>query len=273
MRVAEETQKTNWKTVGVFFLVFPLVFVGLANLLGLTALVEFTNGLINTTLLNTLLGTLLLVVGVAFWYGGLRPRDVGLVLERLPIGIGLTVFIWVVFTAIQFLYSLYVGDFSVHPDWTNPGATETFGVLLGQVFGNAPFEELAFRGFLLVQLYLLLDGKWWQDNHTARVATAIVGSSLPFALLHLPLVLWADVGLDLSHVGLVFVLGSLLALVYIRTRNIFFTIGLHAMMNFPAPVFAAHTEYEMLFQLGWVVPALLIVIAWPRLPFVDDEGP
>lgn len=38
--------------------------------------------------------------------------------------------------------------------FTNPNVV--FGEFLGQIFGNALLEKVLFRGFLLVQIYLLL---------------------------------------------------------------------------------------------------------------------
>ena len=53
----------------------------------------------------------------------------------------------------------------------------------------------------------------------------------------------------------------------IRTRNIFLTIGIHALANFLMPIFAIRPEHELLVAMGWFVPETVVVILWPMLPF------
>lgn len=182
MKIATGVTKTTWRTVGLFLLTFVLVvLLQPAGALGLMMLVDSSGGLINPTLLNGTFGILILVGGVVLWYGSLAPRDIGIVPKKLPRAVGLTAGFWFLFTAAQAVYGLTVGDLSLHPDVTGQEAITTVGLALGYIVGNAPFEELAFRGFLLVQLYLLLDGKWWQLNPSTRIVTAIIGSSLVYA--------------------------------------------------------------------------------------------
>lgn len=33
------------------------------------------------------------------------------------------------------------------------------------------------------------------------------------------------------------------------------------------PIFAIQPEHELLVALGWLVPALVVVVLWPKLPF------
>lgn len=266
MKVASGVTKTTWRTVGLFLLAFVLVvLLQPAGALGLMVLVDASGGLINPTLLNGTFGILILIGGVALWHGSLAPRDIGIVPKKLPRAAGLTAGFWLLFTATQAVYGFTVGDLSLHSNVTGQEALTTVGLALGYVLGNAPFEELAFRGFLLVQLYLLLDGEWWRSNSSARIATAIIGSSLPFTLLHIPVIILGNAGVGLWYLGLIFINAVLLCLVYIRTRNIFLAIGLHALANFPLPLLAVHDQQPLLFQFTWLVPAAVVVLLWPKL--------
>lgn len=118
-------------------------------------------------------------------------------------------------------------------------------------------------GFLFVQLSLLLNGDWWRENQSARVVAAMVGSSLPFALLHLVLVFAGEI--PLWFVGVILVYGIALCVVYWWTGNLFLAIGIHTLANYPAPALAVHDDHLWVFQLGWVVSAAVLVIVWPRL--------
>lgn len=266
MKIATGVTKTTWRTVGLFLLTFVLVvLLQPAGALGLMMLVDSSGGLINPTLLNGTFGILILVGGVVLWYGSLAPRDIGIVPKKLPRAVGLTAGFWFLFTAAQAVYGFTVGDLSLHPDVTGQEAITTVGLALGYIVGNAPFEELAFRGFLLVQLYLLLDGEWWQLNPSTRIVTAIIGSSLPFTLLHIPVVVLGDAGVGLWYLGLIFLNAVLLCLVYIRTQNIFLAIGIHALANFPLPILAVHEQHALAFQFTWLIPAAVVVLLWPKL--------
>lgn len=69
MKVTEGVTRTTWKTIGLARLAFPLGFLGLSQLFGLTVLVDLSGDLINQTLLNTVLGTLAPLAGAMFQLG------------------------------------------------------------------------------------------------------------------------------------------------------------------------------------------------------------
>ena len=79
------------------------------------------------------------------------------------------------------------GPFDANPLW-NRGATVVTGALIAQLLGNALYEEITFRGFLLPQLYLKLER--WQDRPALRIACAVLLSVAMFALIHIPIRLW-----------------------------------------------------------------------------------
>jgi len=86
----------------------------------------------------------------------------------------------------------------------------------------AVLEELVFRGYILQRLL------------PCSRALAVVGSSVAYALVHLrPPVEWPGSGLEI--VGL-FILGCVLALSYLKTRQLYAAIGLHAVLAYAARV-------------------------------------
>lgn len=273
MEAAVGVRKAGWKPVVVFLPAFFLVFLvpSVYGVLGLDRVVAVSGGLITYTLFNTWFGLLLTVGVVAIWYGGLELKDLGVNPSKIPVAVGITIGCWLLYLLAQLAGGLVFGNLTLHSTWTDPGVTATIGKAIGFFFGNAPFEELAFRGFLLVQLYLLLDGKWWQANPLGRTITAIAGSSLIFTLFHIPAFLWGGIGLQ--TLGSIFVYAVALSLVYLRTQNIFLAMGFHALANFSVPLLSIVETgpFTGYWEFAWLIPGLIIVLLWPRLPMRSDE--
>lgn len=267
MKVARGVPKAGWKPVVLLIPAFFFVFLvpSTLSMLGFDRIVAASGGLITYTLVNTWAGIAICVGGVALWYGSLCPEDIGFVPRKLPVAAAIVAGCWMVYTLAQVVAGFVVGDFSLHPTWTDPGVLGTIGEALGYFLGNAPFEELAFRGFLLVQLYLLLDSDWWQSRELVRTASAVGGSSLVFTLIHVPAFLLGGIGLETLLA--IFVYAILLSLVYLRTRNLFLAIGFHALANFSIPLFAVAETVPLPVDLSilWVIPGVLVVLAWPKL--------
>ena len=82
-------------------------------------------------------------------------------------------------------------------------------------------------------------------------------------------------GIGVEMLGAIFVYAVLLCLVYLRTQNIFLAIGFHALANFSIPLFAVAETLALPVDLSivWAIPAALIVIAWPNLPFSTPAAP
>ena len=95
-----------------------------------------------------------------------------------------------------------------------------FGELISQLFGNALFEEIVWRGFIFVQLFLLLKER---EVRRALLKALLISQGL-FALMHLPFQLiawgstWATLSFWLLATGIV---GVIFAVVYIKTGNLY----------------------------------------------------
>jgi membrane protease YdiL (CAAX protease family) len=133
------------------------------------------------------------------------------------------------------------------------------GLLLAQVLGNALFEEVGYRGFLLRQFELRLG---WVTGRRRRLAVAAALSLALFALMHVPNRLSAGfAGADLAtSVLIALALGVLLTLLYLRTGNLLLVVGVHALINTPTLLVASPASHEIVEVL-----AVLLLVAWPRL--------
>ena len=114
----------------------------------------------------------------------------------------------------------------------------------------AVLEELVFRGYVLQQLL------------ASSRRLAVFGSSLSYALVHLrPSMIWPGTALEL--IGL-WILGVVLAASYLRTKQLYLAVGLHAALAYFARVNKLLVEFTNP-SLQWLVGSNRLVngvIAW-----------
>lgn len=261
-----DVKRTTWAVIAAV-VVAASVLVGVAvaafQLDLFTPITKATGGLVNDTLVANFLLLAIIVVGIMFVWGKLGPRDVGLRREHLGTGVLMTAVLWLFaqlgIVAWQAIFGGPVGPggpLDPNPLWER-GATVAIGTLIAQLLGNALYEEITFRGFLLPQIYLKLER--WRGRPALRMAGAVALSVTMFALIHIPVRLWTGVTLaelpgSLLWVGL---LGIVYAFVYLRTGNLFFTVGAHALSNAPTMLFVGDSGYAMM------ACALIIAAVWP----------
>jgi membrane protease YdiL (CAAX protease family) len=223
--------------------------------------VAATGGLVDEALLCSAAALLVIVGGILFGTGRLRPRDVGLAVRRLPLALLITLVLWALAQLAALVVGLiHTGDVALRPAWAAGQASATVGHLMGQLLGNALFEEVAYRGFLLAQLYLLLGARsGWSP--TTRLAVAAAVSSGFFALMHIPVRLHqgaAPHDLPLNLLATV-VFGVFFCWIYLQTRNLFIAIGVHALVNTPTSlVECALSPQHVLYALVFVM-----LLVWP----------
>ena len=263
----QEPRVASWSTLSwalalyltmnllVVFVLFPSGALGILS--GPTA------GLVSSTLLaNTMM--LAIVVGFLQLVGGLSAGDLGLRSTHLPLALGVTFALWLGVNLLQMAYALGKHiPVAVNPDWEKLGAPRMLGILLGQILGNALFEEIMFRGFLFQQmrLRLLRAGR----KPITALMLGLGTSQAIFAAIHVPLRL--KLGMPLSalptELALLFMLGVLLALLYWRTGNLFVAVGIHALSN--APLLAVQEQVDLSTNGAIAAGASLIVmLLWPR---------
>jgi membrane protease YdiL (CAAX protease family) len=230
----------------------------------LSPIERFTKGLLNATLMVNLVIIGLISIGLFLKPGPLRFCDVGLNFSDLRNGFLFTFTLWVIIQAIEAALSLLTtGRLTLAADWAKYGAAIIIGEVLGQLFGNALYEEVVYRGVLLPQLQLkFLHLKWLSSKPAWSVVAALVVSLILFALRHIAVRLYEGVsGLDLLiSLSFVALLGLLFALIYLRTKNLFLAIGIHALYNYPAPIFGDSNSARLIL----VLLTCLLMLLWPR---------
>jgi uncharacterized protein len=178
---------------------------------------------------------LVLVLWLLTGAARLRPFEFGWERPRIRPGLVTACGIWFAGQLVELVATVADGGAPrLSEEWSDDGWATTVGVLLAQLLGIAPAEETFFRGFLLVQLI----AKFARLSPMFAVGVAVVLSQLAFALFHVPnLVLGdsADIGPTPSAIAvqlsLFFVVGVVFGLLYLRTRNLFLVIGVHALQN------------------------------------------
>ncbi|MBZ0291973.1 MAG: CPBP family intramembrane metalloprotease [Anaerolineae bacterium] len=257
-------RQTSWWVIGLFYIAHIALALFINFVIfpsGLTDPIQrATGGLINATLLANFINLALIVFGILVILGKQRARDLGLIWRHLPGALLLTLLIWLVAQAVLVLLALAQGQpLALHPNWNQRGTTIVLGVLIGQVFGNALYEEISFRGFLLPQLYFKI-------NARPRLLIALLISQALFALMHIPnrLAFGATLAEAVSNLPMLLLLGILFALFYLVTGSIFLSIGVHALGNAATPLFASGADPSLITYLVALV-VLLILVARQRL--------
>lgn len=231
-------------------------------------LADLTAFIISGTLQAGWISIIILVGFVIFFLGRLRPYEVGLEWSRVGVGLVYTLAIWLGLHAVLLIWTHLAGALLVFAADPLP-LTSAF---LGQIAGNALAEEIVYRGFLLVQCFFLLRGKFsakkWQ-----WAAAAILLCTAIFAFSHIPNRLMKDsydsAGAVLQDQFGLFVGGTVFCLAYLRSQNLFFVVGIHALGNRPSALFAAPNEA---LPIGLVVYLLatVLLLFWPKLPLVKQ---
>ena len=194
------------------------------------------------------------VVGVIFSLGRLKPAEVGLRLDKLGEGVIVTVAVWLFMQLIEVVGDIATtGTVTIAPTWIRNGIALTLGWTAVMFLGAALYEEIAYRGFLFPQLYLRLPG-----THRLRFWIALILTQVVFAASHIPAhltlrhlsgsALWTTLALQ----GII---GALLVLLYLRTRNLWICIGIHGLANAPTPLVAGASGFETFL--------IILIIGWP----------
>jgi len=213
--------------------------------LALSRLQIWSNGWIEPLLVRSqvVLAAFLLVV---VFYGGLRVRGFGWRARDLVPGILIWFGAWSVLQLGLLAAVVRQGiPLEFHPMWTRFGLPAVLGGVLAQALGHALVEDTAFRGFFLPEIRRKLARPASVAALLGGLAVAVLGSSLLFGLAHLPTRLLLN-GLDwralLAEQGHFLAAGAALGLAAVATRNLFAVIGLHVLLNDPAPVVAVPGE-------------------------------
>lgn len=226
-----------------------------------------TGGLISPIVLAGIIELVVLVFAVMLWFGGLRPRDLGIQGAHVLNAALIALLVW---GGIQAVLSGLAAsghfDAALNPTLAH-GPGRFGGKILEATLGSAFIEEVMYRGFLVPQLYLL--ARRWSSSRRVRAAIAIGLPQLYFGLSHIPTasrmhVPAAEAAIYVVHVVLV---GLLFTALYLRTGNLFVAVVAHAMVNDPTPVFVSGPDPALVALVGVCV----LLLAWPTLHRWCDE--
>lgn len=222
-----------------------------------------TRGLVTISFLVSIaaLAVLLLVIVLA---GRIKPDDVGLNRDLVGRGVGVIAMIWGASQVIGVLPRVVANRPVLLDRAFEYGSRWEMGGQFLSALGSATMEEIALRGFLLVQLYLIFNrndrdeekGMGWATAITVVVSCLVcLPRTLPYPSLELAAI---DQGVVLA--------GSLfLSWLYLRTRNLFFIIGVHALLLAPSPIVAGPRGGGVWYQpLVVAILATLWALLWPR---------
>lgn len=227
------------------------------------ALIDGTGGWVSGTLLANVVLLLVVVCGLLGRVGGASAGDLGLRRRHVLPAVVVTLAIWLALNGSHALALLVEGDELVVPPWSEHWRART-AELLGQLLGNALFEEVMFRGVLLVQLALWLTPAEREPGRR-EVVLATVWSQVWFALQHVPNRLsfgaWQGVLDAAGDLALLWFAGVCFAAVWLRTRNLLVAVGFHALGNCPFLLFGGQGPAHP----GVMVVVLVVLIAFgPR---------
>lgn len=236
------------------------------------AVIDATGGFVNGTLLANAVQLAVVVVGWLVVVGGARALDLGLQRAALLPAALAALMMWVALHGIFALAAFVQGaSVTVAGDLAATWRAST-AQMLGQLFGNALFEEILFRGCLLGQLALWLTPP---DRMPQRreVVLATLWSQAWFAVHHVPNRLasdaWHGVAVAAGDLLLLWAAGISCAAVWLRTRNLLVAVGYHSLCNSP---------FLLLHGPGWLHPAgmavllLVLVVVGPRLRWLHARG-
>jgi membrane protease YdiL (CAAX protease family) len=122
------------------------------------------------------------------------------------------------------------GPVTFSRSWQALGVAGWTESLVPEFFGSAPSEEVYYRGLLLAQGYLV--GKRFATDRRIALEASLLVVLAWFAAVHIParLVQRAPLPLPVDVLG-TFLLGVVIALVDLRTGNLFPAVGVHALRN------------------------------------------
>jgi uncharacterized protein len=232
----------------------------------LKLLVAPTYGLVTATLVANLIFLAAVVGFVLSFLGDLRLSDFGLHTRDVPIALVLTISVWIVLNTIEGAWQITAnGAVNWDGAWQKLGVTAAIGALVAQLFGNALYEEIFFRGVLLRQIYWRLGSETTHLQKFKKLAIALAISQSLFALIHLPILLSGGASLiaALAQMPAIFTAGAALAVLYARSDNLALCVGIHSLANEPTLLVA--DCFDIPDNLPFVtVTCLVLTMLWRR---------
>ena len=229
-----------------------------------------TMGLISPTLVaSALMAAIMLYFLLKF--GELQLKDLDLYASKIPGGLVWLVGGWLLIEGtLLTLHAVNAVPLTIDSRWQGSSAVALVGRLLGQLFGNALYEEVLFRAFLLPQLVLIIKKRFRKWSWWRCLVLGLLISQTVFALIHIPNRIFkgtyqSPTAFVQDQFGL-FVAGVVFALIWLLSRNIFVAVGLHALVNAPTSIWSMESYPDAVASLGLVLPILWLRVWWSTRP-------
>jgi membrane protease YdiL (CAAX protease family) len=225
----------------------------------LAPVVAHLGGVVGETFVACLL-QLSLQLAVILGLGRLSLRDVGVTPRGVLGGLAIAFWVWLAVQVVLLAGALINGD----PVALDPHVDRLhLRMLVDQVAGNAPAEEIVFRGFLLVQCVLIAQRVLGPRKRTAWVAGLVLSQTF-FALTHIPqrwMIMHMHGSALVENLAWTAEAGVIYALIYLRTGMLGIAIAYHALDNLPFALVDSPLDPHALYQVAF----LALLVAWPRL--------
>ena len=241
----------------------------------LAHLSDLTNGWLNPALSGMIILLLIRVYVLIILFGKLRLSDVGLERRTILSGLMLIIGVWIAYLGCSAL-SLYLWGItpSLFTTFEWQYQTKSFGVIMLASLG----EEIIFRGFFLSQIVSLLISR--DPNYPGwSLMYALVFSSLIFVFVHLPSRLMTAPTFNDAVPGLIVMLlvSIFLGIVYFITNNLYFTWGVHFLIDIPITIWNRQIVSGGLLIIVIAAIVLIASLVLPNLrrflsPPVSDSG-
>ncbi|WP_249897555.1 type II CAAX endopeptidase family protein [Paenibacillus sp. PK3_47] len=224
-------------------------------------LAKLTNGWVDGTLSGSLIILFMDVILFLLIIAKVPWRDMGLRKEKLLPGLTGFLLFWFALHIADGLLNFFAGfgSYIRFNELITYEPNTIFGSLFGQLFGNSLVEEIVFRGFLFVQLFLLFKRV---RSSSLRLCAALLSSQVIFALTHIPNRIFNGyTGMEyvIDFFQLVY-MGIIFCLLYWLTRNLFFVVGVHSLNNVKLLIWNSHyMEYTILYGIPVLVILLLLL--------------
>lgn len=231
---------------------------------------EKTYYIIQDTLVIYLIKDIIFIIFFILILSNLKLKDIGLEKKKILPAVIILSSIWIFYNIVGLVYTLSLnGKIVFDSEILSEGWNVVLGQFIGQIFGCGPFEEIIYRAFFLIQIYLFLRKKNSDEtNKISKISLffSIIISQIFFALIHIPDRVWENQPLNEYWMDMfsLFIYGVVFVLLYLRTNNILIVAGIHALLNRTTSLFMP-SFYSWI--IIWIFAVLLLIF----YPIIIDK--
>jgi membrane protease YdiL (CAAX protease family) len=230
----------------------------------LDTLQDVTGGLIGPLVSLSFIKIAFIAIGLILWIGHFKPSELGLWILNVPTGLLATVFLWA-FLQLSMMIAGLLSEGFVRFSSAMEGLEPLRGIGLLALYAvtKALFDEIVYRGLLIPQLHSKLQ-RFIPLNAGMNLVLAVVISQLIYIIIQIPLMDFRE-GNEYhltSAILSVVALSTLNSLIFLRTKNLYIAVGVHALW-FNVTLFT-ETDFPPTIALAALV--ILFIVIYPMFP-------